>query len=477
MDPGMSATQMLALAAKITKAKRESQHLLFEPIEKQKQACNSRKKTVLILGANRVGKTKTAAFIDTCHATGKYPDWWVGPRYTRPVNIAVVGKTNRATREVMQKALLGPIWDMGTGMIPKDCLSKAPTKQQGVADSVDTIFVNHVSGGVSSIQLYSCQMDVGVLMGQNLDLVDFDEEPTAEWVSQARMRIVSNNGFLLFTFTPEDGYTDVVNKLFEMDEAHIERIIITAHDAKAYYPAEELKRLEEELPEWEKEFRLYGRPSMGEKGRVFRYPRESYEIDPIDPEPTWRRVAGLDVGFGHATTAIDLYIDDSTPMATFYALQEYFSKEELPDIHSAKLRAWGDVDFYIDPSSKRRAPTDGNNLYKMYEDRGLNLVPANNDVDASIIFINQLLANRQLYVSKDCPNLLEQMGLYRRVVDKKTNRAIIHKKNQDCIDALRYAIMAHEYARVPYRRAPKPHELVPKVEIKQWKPFDLRMGY
>lgn len=477
MDPGMSATQMLALAAKITKAKRESQHLLFEPIEKQKQACNSRKKTVLILGANRVGKTRTAAFIDTCHATGKYPDWWLGHRYSRPVNIAVVGKTNRATREVMQKALLGPIWDIGTGMIPKDSIAKPPTKQQGVADSVDTVFVNHVSGGVSTIQLYSCQMDVGVLMGQNLDLVDFDEEPTAEWMSQARMRIVSNNGSLLLTFTPEDGYTDVVNKLFEMDEEHIERIIITAHDAKAYYPAEELKRLEQELPEWEKEFRLYGRPSMGEKGRVFRYPRDSYEIDPIDPEPTWRRVAGLDVGFGHATTAIDLYIDDSTPMATFYALQEYFSKEELPDIHSAKLRAWGDVDFYIDPSSKRRAPTDGNNLYKMYEDRGLNLVPANNDVDASIIFINQLLANRQLYVSKDCPNLLEQMGLYRRVVDKKTNRAIIHKKNQDCIDALRYAIMAHEYARVPYRRAPKPHELVPKVEIKQWKPFDLRMGY
>lgn len=469
-------SQLLKLASDISRLKSQQKFLYFEPIPKQAIACNSRKGMVMVAGANRVGKTKVAAFILTCHLTGVYPDWWTGPRYKRPVDIGVVGKTNRAVRDVMQKNLLGPLYDLGTGMVPKDYFARPPSRQQGIPDLIDTAFVKHASGGVSTVKFFSCQMDVGVIMGQDWDMVAFDEEPSPEWYRQARMRIVSRSGLMLLTFTPEDGWTEIVTELYELDEDLIERITITVDDAP-YYPKKEREKLERELSDWEKEFRLYGRPSMGEAGKVFRHPESNYVIDSMDPEPHWRRVGGLDVGYGHATCALDVYIDDSTPEATFYVLREYFSKEELPDVHAAKLRAWGDIDFYIDPSSKKRAPTDGNNLFTMYENRGLSLFMANNDVDASILFINQLFNNRQLFISKDCPNLIEQIAMYRRVVEKKTNRAVILKRNDDAIDPLRYALMANETARVPNRRKPQPWEVTQKVNLVQWKPFNAKVGY
>lgn len=393
------------------------------------------------------------------------------------MDAAVIGKTNRAVRDVMQTALLGPVHTLGTGLIPRECLAKNPSKQQGVPDMVDTIFVKHISGGISTIKLFSCQMDVGVIMGQDWDIAGFDEEPDKAWSDQARMRVVSRRGRMFYTFTPEDGYTEVVNELLEMPEESCERITITVDDAEKYYPQDVRERLERDMPEWQKEFRLYGRPSVGEKGRVFKFSRDMFVIEPMDPEPHWRRVAGLDVGYGHPTVAIDIYIDDSTPEATFYVLNEYFSKEELPDIHAAKLRTWGDVDFYVDPSSRRRAPTDGQDLYSMYEARGLSIQMANNDLEASITLINQLLANRQLFISSDCEHLIDQMGLYRRVIDKKSYRAVILRRDNDCIDGLRYGLMAHESSRIPMKKKPKPWEVVQKVNIKQWKPLNPRIGY
>lgn len=469
--------QILKLANEITRYRDEKKFLFFDPIQKQMEACNSVKPRVAIFGGNRVGKTKVNAFFITCHLTGIYPDWWTGKRYKRPVEMGIIGKSNRAVREVIQTELLGPVHNLGTGMIPKTLMARNPSKQQGVPDMVDTIFVKHSSGGVSTAKLFSTEMKVSTIMGQNWDFADFDEEPTKEWFDQGRMRVVSKSGQMFFTFTPEEGYTEVINEILEMDESICERITITIDDAEKYYPPEERARLEKELPEWQKEFRFYGRPSVGEKGRVFKFSRDSFVIDPMDPEPTWRRVAGLDVGYGHATCALDLYIDDSTPEATFYVLNEYYSKEELPDIHAAKLRTWGDVDFFVDPSAKRRSNTDGRNLYTMYEERGLSIFMANNDVDASILLINQLLANRQLFISSECTHLIDQMGLYRRVIDKKTHRAAILKRDDDAIDPLRYAIMAHESARVPYRRRPKPWEVVQKVNVKEWKPFNPVVGY
>ncbi|WP_460917518.1 terminase large subunit domain-containing protein, partial [Staphylococcus aureus] len=56
---------------------------------------------------NRCGKTYTGAFIMACHLTGRYPEWWTGRKYDRPVNCWAAGISTDTTRDILQSELLG----------------------------------------------------------------------------------------------------------------------------------------------------------------------------------------------------------------------------------------------------------------------------------------------------------------------------------------------------------------------------------
>jgi hypothetical protein len=44
-----------------------------------------------IIGANRSGETTAAAYAMTAHLTGRYPSWWRGRRFERPIAAWVTG--------------------------------------------------------------------------------------------------------------------------------------------------------------------------------------------------------------------------------------------------------------------------------------------------------------------------------------------------------------------------------------------------
>lgn len=81
------------------------------------------------MAANRIGKTIAGSYEVTCHLTGLYPDFWDGKRFDRPISAWAAGKTNKTTRDIIQRKLLGGIDNSGpkkrcdgTGMIPGDLL-------------------------------------------------------------------------------------------------------------------------------------------------------------------------------------------------------------------------------------------------------------------------------------------------------------------------------------------------------------------
>src|SRR5688572_8405849 len=61
----------------------------------------------MLMAANQVGKTLSAAMETAMHTTGKYPDWWQGHRFNGPVLFVVGGKTNETVRDICQKELFG----------------------------------------------------------------------------------------------------------------------------------------------------------------------------------------------------------------------------------------------------------------------------------------------------------------------------------------------------------------------------------
>jgi phage terminase large subunit-like protein len=163
----------------------------------------------LFLAANRVGKTTAGAYETTLHLTGKYPSWWEGRRFDRPIKAWVAGDTSKTVREILQEVLLGPFGQYGTGMIPGDLLLKV-TRKQNIAETVDTIYVRHVSGGMSVLRFKSFQEGRKSFQGADLDFVWLDEEAPLEIYVECLVRLMTRQGAIILTFTPLQGLTELV---------------------------------------------------------------------------------------------------------------------------------------------------------------------------------------------------------------------------------------------------------------------------
>jgi phage terminase large subunit-like protein len=169
------------------------------------------------MAANRVGKTFGAGgFEMAAHLTGRYPDWWPGRRFVRPIRAWAAGKTNETTRDIVQATLLGEIATAGgrkgfngAGVVPGDALGPV-TWKQGVSDLADTIKVRHVSGGWSTLGLKSYQQGRGSFEGTAVHAIWLDEEPPLDVYGECLIRTATTNGLVLLTFTPLEGMSATV---------------------------------------------------------------------------------------------------------------------------------------------------------------------------------------------------------------------------------------------------------------------------
>ncbi|MCH8121020.1 MAG: hypothetical protein IIC00_15005 [Planctomycetes bacterium] len=170
------------------------------------------------------GKTVAAGYELTVHLTGLYPHWWEGRRFSRPVNAWAVGETNKTTRDILQRKLLGKITGAGTnkksvdgtGLIPGDNLGK-PNWEQGISDNVDTIQVLHTpTGKWSTLGFKSYFQGAGSFEGTEQQVIQLDEEPPIDVYGECLIRTTGNiaipdsSGIIMLSFTPKLGLSDVV---------------------------------------------------------------------------------------------------------------------------------------------------------------------------------------------------------------------------------------------------------------------------
>jgi phage terminase large subunit-like protein len=177
------------------------------------------------MAANRVGKTEGMGGYETAlHLTGRYPDWWEGRRFDRPVRFWAAGKTNETTRDIVQNKLFGPVVGSGTskcfsgtGLVYADCIERVGWKQ-GVTDLADTVYIKHVSGKFSELGLKSYQQGRGSFEGTERDGIWLDEEPPLEIYSECLIRTATTNGIVYITFTPLEGTTGTVMMFLEGEQ-------------------------------------------------------------------------------------------------------------------------------------------------------------------------------------------------------------------------------------------------------------------
>jgi phage terminase large subunit-like protein len=167
-----------------------------------------------MIAGNRVGKSDVGGFEVATHMTGLYPDWWQGRRFTEPVSVWAAGDTGKTTRNIIQRKLLGPIANPGTGFLPAHLITSTQ-KKSGVSGAIEMIWARHLpSGGMSICELKSYDQRREGFQGTAQHIIWLDEEPPEDVYAECLLRTTKTSdfpgGIILLTFTPLQGRTPLV---------------------------------------------------------------------------------------------------------------------------------------------------------------------------------------------------------------------------------------------------------------------------
>lgn len=180
----------------------------------------------LFMAGNQLGKTVAGGAEWAMHLTGRYPDWWNGATFDKPVIMWAAGVTGESTRDNPQRILIGPPpkeEEWGTGLVPKECLIDCG-RAMGIRDLLDNAVIKwggggDVQSGESLLYFKAYEKGREKWQGPTIDGTWFDEEPPLEIYSEGLTR--TNNGqrsqFAMITFTPLKGMSEVVRMFLTPD--------------------------------------------------------------------------------------------------------------------------------------------------------------------------------------------------------------------------------------------------------------------
>lgn len=419
----------------------------------------------LLMAANQVGKTLSAAAELATHLTGRYPSWWEGKRFDHPIRAWAGSKTSEVTRDTVQRMLLGDPKDKaqwGQGMIPGDFLVRT-TQKQGVPDAVEGILVRHVSGANSTCGLKSYDQGREKWQGETLHALWNDEEPPQDIYMEGLTRTNATGGIVFTTFTPLLGMSEVV-RMFLVGEKSPSRNVtmMTIYDA-AHFTEKQRAEIIASYPVHERDVRTKGIPALG-SGRIYPVAEEAIAVDPFEIPQWWAAIGGLDLGWDHPTAAVKLVHDRDTDIV--YITNCYRVREQTPMIHAEALKRWGKGLPWAWPHDAYQRDKKGERFRDIYEEHGLNMLgyhatfeDGSNSVEAGVMDILERMQSQRFKVFRGCGDWFEEFRLYHR------EEGLIVKEYDDIMDATRYAVMQLRDARAirpkqavdAYRRAAKEH--------------------
>lgn len=453
IDPSVVATmsdeerlELLELIEKAEQLERENKLAQYAPYAKQRDFHNAQSRERLFMAGNQIGKTFASANEIAYHATGLYPDWWEGRRFTAPTVGWAAGVTGESTRDTLQRLTMGRAGNWGTGSIPKHLIVGAPTMARGVADLIDFVAIRHKGGGESLLYFKSYEKGREKWQGETLDYVAYDEEPPLDIYTEGLTRTNTTRGIVWITATPLLGATDVI-KRFLIDKAPGTTVINATIDDAEHYTPEEREAIVASYPEHEREARAKGIPSMG-SGRVFPIAEDVLKIEPFQIPAHWARIAGLDFGFDHPTAVVWLAWDRDNDV--IYVTDCHRQRQATPVLHAAaiKMRSdWIPVAWPHDGLQHDKGGS-GEQLAKQYKDQGVPMLPnratfedGTNGVEAGISDMLIRMQTGRLRVFSHLNEWFEEFRMYHR------KNGIIVKIDDDLMSATRYALMMRRFAK------------------------------
>jgi hypothetical protein len=185
-------------------------------------------------------------------------------------------------------------------------------------------------------------------------------------------------------------------------------------------------------PPYLRDARTKGIPSLG-AGAIYPVPLSEVEVAPFAIPSYWPRAYALDVGWNKTAA---LWGAEDPADGTIYCYAEHYRGQAEPSIHADAIKARGKwIKGAIDPASRGRGQRDGEQLRVAYQTLGLNLVDANNEVEAGLYEVWQMLSTGRLKFFSTLQNLKAEYRMYRRDENGK-----VVKEYDHLMDCLRYLV-------------------------------------
>lgn len=169
---------------------------------------------------------------------------------------------------------------------------------------------------------------------------------------------------------------------------------------------------------------------------------EDYVVSPFKVPAHWPLFAGIDYGFTDPTVMLILAKDPEA--GVFYVIAEYYRSGEEAERFGGQLKDWqmflaGPTDGW--PSRIKQLlydPASPGPMVDLQRIVRLNLVPADNEVEAGISRITRLIKSLRLKFFSTCEKTIADMESYVYNTGKKRDGRPAHESSHGP-DALRYA--------------------------------------
>jgi phage terminase large subunit-like protein len=442
--------ESLAKSIALIKQDKEQHRLnYFKPYDWQKAFFKAgiKNKQRMLMAANRVGKTACQAAEVAYHLTGKYPNWWQGIRFDRPVKIWCLGVSGEQLRDVIVKELFGTYLGDGKfdslGAINQKDVFQV-TMAMGTPRLPRDVAVHHVSGNTSKVGFKSYTQGQHVLMGSSQDYIWIDEEPTDPTIyPQCLTRTATGNdgegGYVALTLTPENGMTELVAQ-FQDNPASGQFLQNVTWDDAPHLNEATKEQLLEAIPEYQRKMRSMGIPVLGE-GMVFPISEEVVKCESFEIPPHFKKLAAVDFGITHPTTCVwTAYNPDND---TIYVYEIYKCEGEVPAVHASAIKARGkDIPVVYPHDGDNTEKGTGQTLAQMYMNAGVKMnnrftnADGTNHVEPGLMEMLERFRTGRLKVFDNLKPWFDEFRRYHRKNGK------IHKDFDDLMDATRYAAIS-----------------------------------
>lgn len=317
-----------------------------------------------------------------------------------------------------------------------------------MANAFDTITVEHVSGGKSTLSFKACAQGREKFQGETLDFVWVDEEPPFDIWNECLTRLTATQGMVIATFTPLLGMSDVAC-LFYPEPNTPDRYMqhMTIWEAEHISP-EERERIIARLPPHERDARTKGIPQAG-ASRVYALSEADIMVEPFVIPKHWPRLGGLDMGVQNLA-AIRMVFDPESETA--YLTHASMVPGATIASQCEFLKGFGAIRWAWPHDAKGRDRSSGQTFAQLFAAQGLDMLHEHAThadvggfaVEPGISEIFNAMSAGQFRVFSHLSAWFDEFRNYSR-----DTRGVIVKRRDHLQDATRICWMMRRFAEVP----------------------------